>query len=144
MIYTKLTIRAMQLAYNAHKGQVDKGGAPYIIHPLYVAEQMTDELSTVVALLHDTVEDTAVTIKDIQNQGYPYEVVEALALLTKPRNVSYMDYIVRIKTNVIATKVKIADLKHNMMLTRLVGVGVTEKDRIRIQKYAQALKYLSN
>lgn len=134
----------MQLAYDAHKGQVDKGGAPYIVHPLYVAEQMTDELSTVVALLHDTVEDTALTINDLQMLGYPCEVIEAVAILSKPRNMPYMNYIERIKTNAIATKVKIADLKHNMMLTRLATVGVTEKDRTRIQKYARALKYLSS
>ena len=74
MIYTELTIKAMNLAYNAHQGQFDKGGVPYIFHPIHLAESMDDEISTCVALLHDTVEDTDVTLEQLA-QVFPKEVV---------------------------------------------------------------------
>ena len=81
MIYTPLTIRAMQIAYSAHLGQVDKAGVPYIFHPLHLAEQMEEEISCCAALLHDTVEDTSVTLDDLAAE-FPAEVVEAVRLLT--------------------------------------------------------------
>ena len=70
MIYTELTIKAMNLAYSAHHGQFDKGGVPYIFHPIHLAESMDDEISTCVALLHDTVEDTDVTLEQLA-QAFP-------------------------------------------------------------------------
>ena len=80
MIYTPLTNKALRFAYNAHHGQLDYNGIPYIFHPLHLAEQMDDELSCTVALLHDTVEDTHVTLADLAKE-FPPEVVDALALL---------------------------------------------------------------
>ena len=123
MIYTPLTIRAMQIAYSAHHGQVDKSGVPYIFHPLHLAEQMEEEISCCAALLHDTVEDTEITLEALA-ADFPPEVVEAVGLLTHEEGTDYYDYVRRIRSNPIAKKVKLADLNHNMDATRFAGVEV--------------------
>ena len=138
MIYTELTMKAMVLSYNAHHGQFDKGGVPYIFHPIHLAEQMDDEISTYVALLHDTVEDTAVTLEDLA-EDFPAEVVNAVRLLTHDEDVEYFDYVRTIKADPIATKVKLADLNHNGDPTRISNQGNAEKRR---QKYAASRKIL--
>lgn len=134
MIYTELTMKAMNLAYNAHHGQLDKGGVPYIFHPIHLAEQMDDEISTCVALLHDTVEDTDVTLSQLARE-FPKEVVDAVALLTHARDVDYFDYVRAIKQNPVAVKVKLADLAHNGDPRRIFSQGNQEKRR---EKYAAA------
>lgn len=143
MIYTELTKKAMRIAYAAHHGQVDKGGAPYIFHPIHLAEQMQDEASTCVALLHDVVEDTSVTAEDLA-AVFPEEVVRAVSLLTHDEEVSYQDYIARIKENRIAKAVKIADLNHNMDESRLEGCEkISEETRKRLKdKYTKAMALL--
>ena len=138
MIYTELTMKAMVLAYNAHHGQFDKGGVPYIFHPIHLAEQMDDEISTCVALLHDTVEDTDVTLEDLA-KDFPAEVVNAVRLLTHAEDVEYFDYVRAIREDPIAAKVKLADLTHNGDPTRISNQGNAEKRR---QKYAAAKKIL--
>ena len=92
MIYTELTCKAMKIAYNAHHGQTDKNGIPYIFHPFHLAEQMTDENSVCVALLHDTVEDTDITMKELE-KDFPEEVTDALRLLTHDKREDYFSYI---------------------------------------------------
>ena len=82
MIYTNLTRKAIKLIYEKHSGQVDKSGLPYVFHPFHVAESMDDELSTIVALLHDIVEDTNTTYDDLLNEGFSEEVIDILKLLT--------------------------------------------------------------
>jgi len=139
MIYTELTIKAMNLAYNAHHGQLDKGGVPYIFHPIHLAEEMDDEVSTCVALLHDTVEDTSVTLEDLAKE-FPREIVEAVRLLTHEEGVEYFDYVRSIKANPIAVKVKLADLRHNGDPKRVCNQGNAEKRRA---KYAAAWKILT-
>ena len=139
MNYTELTIKAMNLAYNAHHGQLDKGGVPYIFHPIHLAEQMDDEISTCVALLHDTVEDTAVTLEQLAAE-FPKEVVDAVALLTHQEGVEYFDYVRSIRQNPVAVKVKLADLAHNGDPKRICNQGNQEKRRI---KYAAAKKILT-
>ena len=138
MIYTPLTIRAMQIAYDAHHGQTDKAGVPYVFHPLHLAEAMEDEICCCAALLHDVVEDTAVTLEDLA-AVFPPEVVEAVALLTHEEGTDYFDYVRRIRSNPIALKVKLADLAHNSDATRFAGVSVPE-DRIGYfrDKYTKA------
>ena len=138
MIYTPLTIRAMQIAYEAHHGQTDKAGVPYVFHPLHLAEAMEDEICCCAALLHDVVEDTAVTLEDLA-AVFPPEVVEAVALLTHEEGTDYFDYVRRIRSNPIALKVKLADLAHNSDATRFAGVSVPE-DRIGYfrDKYTKA------
>ncbi|MDE5833913.1 MAG: HD domain-containing protein, partial [Ruminococcus sp.] len=81
MIYTEMTNKAMRIAYEAHHGQYDVNGVPYIFHPYHIAEQMTDEITTCVALLHDVIEDTEVTFEQLE-QEFPEEVITALRLLT--------------------------------------------------------------
>ena len=85
MIYTDWTKKAMKLAYEAHHGQVDKGGMPYVFHPFHLAEQMDDEISTVAALLHDVVEDTDWTLEALAAEGFPAEAIKVLQLLTHPK-----------------------------------------------------------
>lgn len=141
MINTNLTRKAMVLAYNAHMGQVDKVGVPYIFHPIHLAEEMDDEYSCCVALLHDVVEDTDITIDDLEKE-FPSEVVSAVGLLTHDKDVPYMDYVEKIKNNELARRVKIADLIHNSDSTRLEKVTLVDKERM--EKYRRALDYLNS
>ena len=139
MINTKLTRKAMIIAYEAHKNQVDKSGVPYIYHPIHVAEQMDTENECIIALLHDVVEDTNVTFKQLE-EVFSKEIIDILKLLTRKGNIEYDEYIKRIKNNSIACKVKIADLTHNLDKTRLGFV--TEVDVKRNEKYKKALQIL--
>lgn len=141
MIYTDLTKKALKLCFEAHKEQIDKSGMPYVFHPFHLAEQMTDEAKTVVALLHDVVEDTELTFEDLEKQGFGEEIISALKLLTHNDDTPYMDYVAKIKTNKIATAVKLADLRHNSDLTRLDVVD--EKALKRKEKYEKAIKILT-
>ena len=140
MIYTPMTKQALRLCYNAHHGQVDKSGIPYVFHPIHLAEQMHDELHTVTALLHDVIEDTEYTLSDLAKMGYPAPVLEALKLLTHEASTPYMEYVESIKKNPIARAVKLADLRHNSDLTRLDSVD--EKALRRREKYLAALQLL--
>lgn len=140
MIYTPMTKKAMKLCFEAHKNQVDKSGMPYIFHPFHLAEQMADENTTIVALLHDVIEDTDYTLDNLKNMGFSCVVCDALSYLTHDDAVPYLEYIKNIKKSKIATAVKLADLKHNSDLTRLDCV--TEKDLFRIEKYKDAVKIL--
>jgi (p)ppGpp synthase/HD superfamily hydrolase len=142
MIYAELTKKALRIAYDAHEEQIDKAGLPYIFHPFHLAEQMNDEVSICVALLHDVVEDTAITFDDLTAQGIPNEVIDTLRLLTRDDKTSYMDYIQKIKKsgNPAAVAVKLADLKHNSDVSRLKQVD--EKTSKRMEKYCTAIKML--
>ena len=137
MIYTELTKKAMKISFEAHKDQVDKSGIPYVYHPFHVAEQMDDEITTCVALLHDVIEDSNITYVDLIFEGFPREVADAVALLTHDDGEPYMEYIKRIKSNPIAAKVKIADLEHNSDITRLDAVSSAAL--ARVEKYRRAL-----
>ena len=129
MIYTPLTKKALKLCFEAHKDQTDKTGLPYVFHPFHLAEQMTDEYTTVVALLHDVVEDTEYTLNDLKEMGYPDKVMQALTLLTHDDGSEYMDYIA------------LADLKHNSELSRY---DMIDSHAIkRTAKYKQAIEFLS-
>ena len=142
MIYTELTRKAMKLAYDAHHGAYDKGGMPYIHHPLHLAEQMTTEEETAAALLHDVIEDTDISAEDLISMGFPPRVTEAVVLLTKPLGADYFDYVRRVAENPIAKKVKLADLMHNSDISRIPDV--TETDLARLEKYKKALEILKN
>ena len=140
MIYTINTRKAMILAYNAHLGQFDKSGLPYIYHPIHLAEQMETEEECIVAILHDTVEDTNVTFEQLERE-FSQPIIEALKLLTHDKSVPYMEYVMKIKDNPIAKKVKLTDLRHNSDETRLDVL--TDKDKQRIEKYKKAIELLS-
>ena len=140
VIYTPVTKKALKLCFEAHKKQVDKSGMPYVFHPFHLAEQMQTEETTVVALLHDLVEDTDYTIEDLASMGFSKNITDAIALMTHADDVTYMDYVRKIKDNPIAKVVKLADLKHNSDLTRLDVVD--EKALKRKEKYLEAIKIL--
>ncbi|MCM1529859.1 MAG: HD domain-containing protein [Alistipes sp.] len=144
MIYTELTTKAMRLAYAAHHGQTDCNGVPYIFHPFHVAEQMTDEISVCVALLHDVVEDTSVTLDDLRRE-FPNEIVRAVSLLTHNSSDDYCEYIQKIKQDQYARAVKIADVLHNSDQSRMVDPdAVSEKKKNHWkEKYAKALELLT-
>lgn len=141
MIYTPNTKKALKLCFEAHKNQADKSGLPYVFHPFHVAEQMTVEKTTIVALLHDVIEDTSYTLQDLRNLGFDEDVLGALELMTHDKNVPYMDYVAKIKGNAIAKTVKLADLSHNSDLTRLDEIN--EAALNRVEKYKAAIKLLS-
>ena len=140
MIYTEMTMKAMCLAYRAHAGQVDKAGVPYIYHPIHVAEQMKDEITTTVALLHDVVEDSPMTLEDLSAEGFPPEVTEAVGLLTKDYSIPYLEYVERLRDYPIARTVKLADLAHNSDRTRLPVVD--ERAERMLEKYRRATAIL--
>ena len=143
MIYTELTNQAMRIAYRAHHGQVDYNGIPYIFHPIHLAEEMDDEFSCCAALLHDTVEDTTVTLEELK-AIFPREVTDAVALLTHDDGTDYFDYVRRIKENPIARKVKLADLVHNSDQTRCVGSDLSPARLARwAEKYRRAKEILT-
>lgn len=144
MIYTEETKRALKLAFEAHKDQLDKGGIPYIYHPFHLAEQMQDEDSTVAALLHDIAEDTAYTVEDLRNMGFNENVCRAVSLLTHEKNVPYMEYIAKIKENPIAKAVKLADLRHNSDLSRLEDLKSGKNIEKMMKKYREAITLLSS
>ncbi len=140
MIYTDLTKKAMKLCFDAHKDQVDKSGLPYVFHPFHLAEQMTDEETTITALLHDVVEDTAYTLDDLRGIGFPESVMTAIGLMTHDDGTPYLEYVARLKDNRIARTVKLADLRHNSDMSRLDVVD--EKALTRAEKYKKAIALL--
>lgn len=140
MIYTHLTNEAMKIAYDAHHGQVDKAGIPYIFHPYHLAEQMQDEYTTCVALLHDVVEDTHVTLEELA-KTFPQEVIDAIAVMTHKKGEPYLEYVARVKTNPIAKAVKLVDLWHNSDETRLEGADEMTLAYFR-EKYRKAFEIL--
>ena len=133
--------RAIELAKQHHEGQTDKAGKPYIEHPLRVMNQVESEEEKIVAVLHDIVEDTDISLDDLRNEGFSEEVVSAVECLTKQDGENYDSYIERISFNPLAVKIKLADLEDNRDLTRLPEV--TDKDLKRIEKYDKALEKLT-
>jgi (p)ppGpp synthase/HD superfamily hydrolase len=127
--------KMLHIAVNAHHGQFDKGGNPYILHPLKVMHYLKsdDEELMCMALGHDVIEDTDVTYQDLRDAGISERVIEGLKCLTKQRGQTYDEYKTAVFGNVDAMKVKMADLRHNTDIRRLKGV--TEKDIARIAKY---------
>lgn len=140
--YNELLELAVRVATEAHKGQVDKGGTPYIEHPKTVAGSLTNTEYKIVAYLHDVCEDTPVTLDDLTNMGFTYRIVNSVRLLTKTKMLSYPQYLRRIRMDGAARAVKIADLKHNMDLRRIPAP--TEKDFARLEKYKKSLDFLES
>lgn len=133
--------KALSIALQAHKGQQDKAGKPYILHVLRVmmAVNKTDE--KIVALLHDAIEDSNITFQDLEKESFPQFVIEAVKLLTKTNHQDYIEYIRNIQKNEIAKSVKISDLNDNMNLKRIKQLS--DKDRLRMEKYKKALNILN-
>lgn len=143
MIYTALTNQALKLAYAAHDGQKDKAGMPYILHPLHLAEQMDDEISTCVALLHDVIEDTDWTIESL-SEIFPSSVIDRIRLLTRTKGIPYFEYIQKLGRDPVARKVKLADLAHNSDLSRYDGCSDFDPKSVQslMQRYALAADML--
>lgn len=141
MLITPATLRAFTLAQEAHKGQVDKGGHPYIEHVMSVASKMREEAATVVALLHDILEDTDLTEEDLRKAGISERAIRSIRLLTRPADTTYLSYIESLREDPIAVKVKLADLQHNSDLSRIPHP--TDWDIRRCERYQKAIRILS-
>lgn len=129
--------KALNIAYSAHQGQIDKGGIPYIQHPIRVALNCLTDDEKIVALLHDVIEDTSVTVEELINEGFNQNIIDAIISLTKKNGEDYMTFIRRVSSNELATLVKIQDLKDNMDLRRLNG-----KPHWKMGVYPKALSFL--
>jgi|BioPla2DNA2_1021312.scaffolds.fasta_scaffold02438_2 (p)ppGpp synthase/HD superfamily hydrolase len=138
----KLLELAIEVATQAHKGQLDKGGNPYILHPQAVAAALDSTENKIVAYLHDVVEDTEITLEDLKEMGFTYRIVNSIRILTKSKDISYEDYLKSVKKDSNAWHVKMADIKHNMDISRIPEP--TAKDFARIEKYKKALAFLES
>ena len=141
MDYNELYDKALQIAIRAHKGQKDKAGHDYILHPIRVSERCDDPRAKIVALLHDTIEDTDVTEEYLRQQGFPDDIVDAVLSVTRREGEDYETYIRRAAANPIGLQVKIADLEDNMDIRRLPDI--TDRDVVRLRKYLRAWHYLN-
>ena len=132
--------KALNIAYKAHHGQKDKGNVPYIFHPYHIAEKFNNETDICVAILHDVLEDTFVSKEELEGY-FPKEVIEPLVLLTRSTHNTYFEYIKNICSNPIAQKVKIEDIKHNLVFERIQNKTRNEKLE---KRYLKALEILKN
>lgn len=137
----QLIEKALDISLKAHAGQTDKAGAVYVLHPLRIMMQMDSPEEKIIAALHDVLEDSHFTAEFLRQQGFPENILSVLDILSRKPGVKYEDYIQRIKQNPTATKIKIADLKDNMDISRLKDI--TEKDLKRLKKYQSAFKILT-
>jgi (p)ppGpp synthase/HD superfamily hydrolase len=128
--------KAIAIAAQAHQDQYDKAGAPYILHPLRMMLRMSSETEMIAAILHDVVEDTDWTLDKLRQAGFSEEVVQVVECLTHRDQETYDEFIARVRTNAIASTVKLADLEDNMDMRRLRTL--TEKDAERLHKYHRA------
>ena len=131
---------AIALAADAHRGQRDKSGQPYILHPIRVMLRCQTDEQRIAAVLHDVVEDTGRTFDDLRQLGYPEEIIAALDCLTKREGEPYEAFVERAASDPIARVVKIADIEDNMDLRRLPGIS--EKDVERIARYVRGWRRL--
>lgn len=139
MYYSKMVKKAVNIMFEAHKEDFDKGGYPYVFHPFYLATKLDGENETCVALLHDVIEDHGdkYSFEYLKKEGFNKQIIDALRLLTHKKEIPYMDYIVEISKNNIAKKVKIEDLKHNLDIRRTSGEKAKKYDI-----YVKALEFL--
>jgi (p)ppGpp synthase/HD superfamily hydrolase len=128
--------RAIEIAASAHRGHVDKAGQPYILHPLFLMLRFPDLDAMIVAVLHDTVEDSDLTLDGLKEEGFSDAVITAVDALTRREDESYEDFISRLGSNPLARRVKLADLEHNMDVRRIGSV--TSEDLERVEKYHRA------
>jgi (p)ppGpp synthase/HD superfamily hydrolase len=131
---------AIILAAKSHRGQRDKAGISYVLHPLRLMLKQENPEAMITAVLHDIVEDTDVSMQNLVEIGYPANVIQALTLLTHDKSIPYMEYIHAIAQNDLATQVKLTDLQDNMDISRIPEPS--EKDYARLDKYSRAYKYL--
>ena len=133
--------RAVQIAAQAHQGQRDKAGAPYLLHPLRMMLRMESEAAMMAAVLHDVVEDSDWTLDQLRAEGFSEEVLQAVECLTHQAGESYDEFVTRVQSNAIARQVKLADLEDNMNIRRMAEI--TPKDLARLEKYHRAWRTLT-
>jgi len=134
--------KAVAIAVDVHEGQRDKGGQSYIMHPIRVMLACETTYEKICGVLHDVVEDSNVTLKDLEAAGFPAEIIKALDCLTRRSSESYDEFIDRVLTNELAVRVKLADINDNMDLSRLKCV--TQQDLDRCKKYQNAMTRIVN
>lgn len=135
--------QALIIAAQAHRGQTDKEGLPYITHPLRVMHNVEGLDAQIVAVLHDVVEDTSVTLDDLRRDGFSESIIEAVRCVTHERDVSYAEYVIRCKANPLARQVKLSDLHDNSRLPRvMLRAKQIERDMRRIRRYTLSYKFL--
>lgn len=136
--------KALEIAARAHAGQRDKEGLPYILHPLRVMHRVSGEAAQIVAVLHDVVEDTPVTLADLRQAGFSEEILAAAECVTHPREEPYADYVIRCSRNPLARQVKLADLEDNSQISRTILRREREDDDLaRMRRYALSYKFLT-
>jgi (p)ppGpp synthase/HD superfamily hydrolase len=133
--------KAVQIAAQAHRGQRDKAGAPYLLHPLRMMLRMESEAAMMAAVLHDVVEDSDWTLDQLRAEGFSEEVLQAVECLTHRSGESYDEFVARVQTNAIARQVKLADLEDNMNIRRMAEI--TPKDLARLEKYHRVWRTLT-
>ncbi|HEV2393153.1 MAG TPA: GTP pyrophosphokinase [Verrucomicrobiae bacterium] len=131
---------AIGIAVEAHRGQKDRYGAPYILHPLRIMARVETTTEKTAAILHDVVEDTNWTFDQLKKKGFPQPLLEALECVTKREGEAYEDFVKRSASNPLATRVKLADLEDNMDIRRMPEI--TQKDQERLEKYLRAWRFL--
>jgi (p)ppGpp synthase/HD superfamily hydrolase len=137
--------KALRIAAQAHEGQTDKDGQPYIFHPLRVMNGVDGEPAKIVAVLHDVIEDTSISEDDLRREGFAEQVLAAVLCVTHRPDESYADYVVRCKGNEVARQVKLADLEDNSRPSRaLLRPDRLEPDMARLRKYLLAYKFLTD
>ncbi|MFK7844261.1 MAG: GTP pyrophosphokinase [Rhodothermales bacterium] len=132
--------KAIEIAVNAHAGQTDKAGRPYVLHPLWLMHQFEDMDAMMVAVLHDAVEDSSLTLGDLSGEGFPSHIVDAVDAITNREGELYESYIQRVQAHPIALRVKLADLEHNMDIRRMAQIR--DRDLARLDKYHKTWKKL--
>jgi hypothetical protein len=137
--------KALAIAAKAHEGQKDKEGLPYILHPLRVMQSVRGEEAQIVAVLHDVVEDTDVTLADLRAAGFSEAVLAAVECVTHSRGQPYADYVARCKANPLARQVKLGDLEDNSRLSRaILRAERMQADLARMRKYVLSYKFLTD
>lgn len=137
--------KALQIAAKAHEGQTDKDGQPYILHPLRVMHRVEGLDTRIIAILHDVVEDTPVTLDDLRAAGFSTTILDGVSCVTHGKDESYADYVVRCKANPLGRQVKLADLEDNARPDRLLlRPDRLEGDLKRLHKYVLAYKFLTD
>jgi (p)ppGpp synthase/HD superfamily hydrolase len=132
---------AVSIAAQAHRGQKDKAGSAYLLHPLRLMMRMDTEAAMMAAVLHDVVEDSEWTLGRLREAGFPAEVLEAVDCLTHREGESYEEFVERVRTNPLARQVKIADLEDNMNVRRMSQLGPGDLERL--EKYHRAWRVLT-
>lgn len=138
----QLYVKALNIMLKRHYGQKDKAGREYYFHPLRVSQRCLEIKQKIVALLHDTIEDTGLTPDELREAGFGEDIVNGVLSVTRNEGETYAQFIERANNDIYGSSVKISDLEDNMDITRLPDLK--EKDWHRLNKYLHSWQYLNN